>query len=93
MKKRVLVPMNKMALKFHKMYAFFLTIETFRILEMLCNSYTMGCPPARGDNPRALASHAPQYKLIAVVYALFWCSLYDRLINLPSVNYCGLLLE
>ena len=23
---------------------------------MLCNSYTMGCPPVRGDNPRALAS-------------------------------------
>ena len=22
----------------------------------ICNSYTMGCPPERGDNPRALAS-------------------------------------
>ena len=22
----------------------------------LCNSYTVGCPPGRGDNPRALAS-------------------------------------
>ena len=22
----------------------------------LCNSYTMGCPPVRGDNRRALAS-------------------------------------
>ena len=22
----------------------------------LCNSYTMGCPPVREDNPRALAS-------------------------------------
>ena len=22
----------------------------------LCNSYTMGCPPLRGVNPRALAS-------------------------------------
>ena len=21
-----------------------------------CNSYTMGCPPVRGDNPRAVAS-------------------------------------
>ena len=21
-----------------------------------CNSYTMGCPPVRGDNPQALAS-------------------------------------
>ena len=23
---------------------------------MSCNSYTMGCPPVHGDNPRALAS-------------------------------------
>ena len=23
---------------------------------LLCNSYTMVCPPVRGDNPRALAS-------------------------------------
>ena len=23
---------------------------------LLCNSYTIGCPPVRGDNPRALAS-------------------------------------
>ena len=23
---------------------------------LLCNSYTMGCPLVRGDNPRALAS-------------------------------------
>ena len=22
----------------------------------ICNSYTMGCPPVRGNNPRALAS-------------------------------------
>ena len=26
------------------------------IQEGLCNSYTMGCPPVRGDNPQALAS-------------------------------------
>ena len=25
-------------------------------LHPLCNSYTMGCPPACGDNPQALAS-------------------------------------
>ena len=22
----------------------------------ICNSYTMGCPPVRGDNPRALTN-------------------------------------
>ena len=26
------------------------------IYAWICNSYTMGCPPVRGDNPRALAS-------------------------------------
>ena len=25
------------------------------VLILLSNSYTMGCPPVRGDNPRALA--------------------------------------
>ena len=27
-----------------------------RLFLLLRNSYTMGCPPVRGDNPRALAS-------------------------------------
>ena len=26
------------------------------VIKQLCYSYTMGCPPVRGDNPRALAS-------------------------------------
>ena len=26
------------------------------LFKRVCNSYTMGCPPVRGDNPRALAS-------------------------------------
>ena len=26
------------------------------LTQLICNSYTMGCPPVRGDNPRALAS-------------------------------------
>ena len=26
------------------------------IVCLICNIYTMGCPPVRGDNPRALAS-------------------------------------
>ena len=25
-------------------------------LSRLCNSYTIACPPVRGDNPRALAN-------------------------------------
>ena len=29
---------------------------SFFTLALISNSYTMGCPPVRGDNPRALAS-------------------------------------
>ena len=25
-------------------------------IRVICNGYTMACPPVRGDNPRALAS-------------------------------------
>ena len=42
---------------------YLLSIYTIRILPVtcvsfvyICNSYTMGCPPVRGDNPRALGS-------------------------------------
>ena len=31
------------------------------IYVVLSNSYTMGCPPVRGDNPRALAMDNPWY--------------------------------
>ena len=30
--------------------------ETYFDASYTCNSYTMGCRPVRGDNPRALAS-------------------------------------
>ena len=37
--------------------AFTVTVTPQSVCEsFLCNSYTMGCPPVRGDNPRALAS-------------------------------------
>ena len=32
-----------------------LSPHVFLIVD-ICNSYTMACPPLRGDNPRALAS-------------------------------------
>ena len=38
------------------------------------NSYSMGCPPVRGDNPRALASGLPYVQVdrhgITIVYHL-----------------------
>ena len=31
-------------------------LDSALIVRWICNSYTMGCPPVCGDNPRALAS-------------------------------------
>ena len=45
--------------------------------KMSSNSYTMGCPPVRGDNPRALASglsHVQEDKHgITILYHLHQC--------------------
>ena len=44
----------------------------------LCNSYTMSCPPVRGDNPRALASGLSYVQVdkhgITILYHLHQCS-------------------
>ena len=41
------------------------------------NSYTMGCPPVRGDNPRALASVLSNMQVdkhgITILYHLHQC--------------------
>ena len=43
----------------------------------ICNSYTMGCPPERGDNPRALASGLSYVQVdkhgITIFYHLYQC--------------------
>ena len=43
----------------------------------LRNSYTMGCPPLRGDNPRALASGLSYVQVdkhgITILYHLHQC--------------------
>ena len=43
----------------------------------LSNSYTMGCPPMRGDNPRALASGLSYVQVdkhgITILYHLHQC--------------------
>ena len=43
----------------------------------LCNSYTMGCPPVRGDNPRALASGLSYVQVdkhgMTILYHLHQC--------------------
>ena len=45
-----------------------------------CNSYTMGCPPVRGDNPRALASGLSYVQVdkhdITILYHLHQCRPY-----------------
>ena len=44
---------------------------------MTSNSYTMGCPPVRGDNPRALASGLSYVQVdkhdITILYHLHQC--------------------
>ena len=43
----------------------------------ICSSYTMGCPPVRGDNPRALASGLSYVQVdkhgIPILYHLHHC--------------------
>ena len=40
----------------------------------ICNSHTMGCPPVRGDNPRALASGLQVNKHgLTILYHLHQC--------------------
>ena len=43
----------------------------------LCNSYTMGCPHVRGDNPRALAGGLSYVQVdkhgITILYHLYQC--------------------
>ena len=45
--------------------------------EQISNSYTMGCPPVRGDNPRALASGLSYVQVdkhsITILYHLHQC--------------------
>ena len=53
------------------------TLFETRVMAMLCNSYTMGCPPVRGDNPQALAN-GPSYVLVEK-------TLYNYVIPLTSV--------
>ena len=44
---------------------------------IICNSYTMGCPSVRGDNPRALASGLSYVQVdkhgITILYHLHQC--------------------
>ena len=52
-------------------------IKKYVRFQLLCNSYTMGCPPVRGDNPRALASGLSYVQVdkncITILYHLHQC--------------------
>ena len=47
------------------------------LFDVLRNSYTMGCPPVRGDNPHALASGLSYVQVdkhgITILYHLHQC--------------------
>ena len=52
-------------------------VSGFPIMYVLSKSYTMGCPPVRGDNPRALASGLSYVQVdkhgITILYHLYQC--------------------
>ena len=54
-----------------------LASNTFPQVQVSSNSYTMGCPPVRGDNPRALASGLSYVQVnkhgITILYHLHQC--------------------
>ena len=59
------------------MISFYLS-ETFVFPSFcICNSYTMGCPPVTGHNPRALASGLSYVQVdkhgITILYHLHQC--------------------
>ena len=54
-----------------------------RVSEDLCNSYTMVCPPVRGDYPRALASELSPVQTDKSWYNYF----YATLINVDLAQY------
>ena len=41
------------------------------VQSLICNSYTMGCPPVRGDNPRVLANGLPCVQVNQLLYYLY----------------------
>ena len=47
------------------------------LLKLLCNSFNMGCPPVRVDNPRALASGLSNVQVdkhgINILYLQYQC--------------------
>ena len=51
--------------------------KSFRSPNNVCNSYTMGFPPVRGDNPRALASGLSYVQVdkhgVIILYHLHQC--------------------
>ena len=54
-----------------------LKVHIYLISRLICNSYTIGCPPVRGDNPRALASGLSNVQAynhgISILYHLHQC--------------------
>ena len=61
------------------------------------NSYTIGCPPVRGDNPRALASGLSYVQVdkhgITILYYLHQCRLANHEIFRAKVGKGGINLD
>ena len=59
------------------LYHFLVDLQLICAFICLSNSYTMGCPPVRGDNPRALVSGLSYVQVdkhgITILYHLHQC--------------------
>ena len=69
---------QSIVLEYHANLETIMQIETYVTPKKIsCNSYTMGCPPVRGDNQRALASGLSYAQVdkhdITILYHLHQC--------------------
>ena len=48
-----------------------LKLLSILVIFEISNSYTMGCQPVRGDNPRALANGLSMYRWTNMVYLFY----------------------
>ena len=74
-----------------------LRLYGLKLVDDLSNIYTMGCPPVRGDNPRALASglsyvHVDKHAM-NILYHLHQCYLAQHEIVRAKVGKGGIIVQ
>ena len=62
----------------------------FGLKQSTSNSYTMGCPPVRGDNPRALASGLSYAQVDEHGITVLYCSVNGLITTIHTDEYRSL---